>query len=56
MLRWGLRCGRLVIPKSIKPSRIADNIDVIDLDLTQGRLLPSLDSTPDILVDVNRTP
>ena len=34
MLRWGLQCGRSVIPKSTKPSRIAENIDVFDFDLT----------------------
>lgn len=34
MLRWGLQQGRSVIPKSTKPSRIAENIDVFDLRLT----------------------
>jgi diketogulonate reductase-like aldo/keto reductase len=34
MLRWGLQHGRSVIPKSTKPSRIAENIDVFDFDLT----------------------
>ena len=34
MLRWGLQRGRSVIPKSTKPSRIAENIDVFDFDLT----------------------
>jgi diketogulonate reductase-like aldo/keto reductase len=33
MLRWGLRQGRSVIPKSTKPSRIAENIDVFDFEL-----------------------
>ena len=33
MLRWGLQHGRSVIPKSIKPSRIAENIDVFDFKL-----------------------
>ena len=33
MLRWGLQHGRSVIPKSTKPSRIAENIDVIDFEL-----------------------
>src|SRR5947209_7703829 len=34
MLRWGLQHGRSVIPKSTKPSRIAENIDVFDFDLS----------------------
>ena len=33
MLRWGLQQGRSVIPKSTKPSRIAENIDVFDFEL-----------------------
>jgi diketogulonate reductase-like aldo/keto reductase len=34
MLRWGLQEGRSVIPKSTKPTRIAENIDVFDFELT----------------------
>ena len=34
MLRWHLQEGRSVIPKSSKPHRIAENIDVFDFDLT----------------------
>jgi diketogulonate reductase-like aldo/keto reductase len=34
MLRWGLQHGRSVIPKSTKPHRIAENIDVFDVELT----------------------
>ena len=34
MLRWGLQHGRSVIPKSTKPSRIAENIDVFDFELS----------------------
>ena len=34
MLRWGLQEGRQVIPKSTKPHRIAENIDVFDFELT----------------------
>ena len=34
MLRWGLQHGRSVIPKSTKPSRIAENIDVFNFELS----------------------
>ncbi|KPM54413.1 oxidoreductase [Frankia sp. R43] len=38
MLRWGLQQGRSVIPKSTRPTRIAENLDVFDFDLTPGQL------------------
>ena len=38
MLRWGLQQGRAVIPKSTKPSRIAENIDVFDFELSADEL------------------
>jgi len=38
MLRWGLQHGRQVIPKSTKPGRIAENIDVFDFDLSTDEL------------------
>jgi diketogulonate reductase-like aldo/keto reductase len=38
MLRWGIQHGRSVIPKSTKPSRIAENIDVFDLELTADEM------------------
>jgi diketogulonate reductase-like aldo/keto reductase len=46
MLRWGLQQGRSVIPKSTKPSRIAENIDVFDFTLTGAELaaIDDLDS------------
>jgi diketogulonate reductase-like aldo/keto reductase len=34
MLRWGLQHGRSVIPKSTKPHRIAENVDVFDFELS----------------------
>ena len=43
MLRWGLQQGRSVIPKSTKPSRIAENFDVFDFDLSADEL-QSLDA------------
>jgi diketogulonate reductase-like aldo/keto reductase len=38
MLRWGLQHGRSVIPKSTKPNRIAENIDVFDFELAAGEM------------------
>jgi diketogulonate reductase-like aldo/keto reductase len=43
MLRWHLQQGRSVIPKSTKPQRIAENIDVFDFDLT-GEELAAIDA------------
>jgi len=38
MLRWGIQHGRSVIPKSTKPERIAENIDVFDFELSAGEM------------------
>jgi diketogulonate reductase-like aldo/keto reductase len=38
MLRWGLQHGRSVIPKSTKPHRIAENIDVFDFELSADEM------------------
>lgn len=39
MLRWGIEQGRSVIPKSTNPSRIAENFDVFDFELTAEEIL-----------------
>jgi diketogulonate reductase-like aldo/keto reductase len=39
MLRWHLQEGRSVIPKSTKPQRIAENIDVFDFELSTEELV-----------------
>ena len=38
MLRWHIQQGRQVIPKSVTPSRIEENFDVFDFDLTDEQL------------------
>jgi len=38
MLRWGIQEGRSVIPKSTNPTRIAENFDVFDFELTIEQL------------------
>jgi diketogulonate reductase-like aldo/keto reductase len=38
MLRWHLQQGRSVIPKSTKPERIAENIDVFDFEVSTEEL------------------
>jgi 2,5-diketo-D-gluconate reductase A len=38
MLRWHLHQGRQVIPKSVTPSRIAENFAVFDFDLSVDEL------------------
>jgi 2,5-diketo-D-gluconate reductase A len=46
MLRWGLQHGRSVIPKSINPTRIAENFAVFDFELTADQVarLDALDT------------
>ncbi|BEL03767.1 aldo/keto reductase [Actinoplanes sichuanensis] len=38
MLRWHLQQGRSAIPKSTKPARIAENLDVFGFELTADQL------------------
>ncbi len=38
VLRWHLQLGNLVIPKSVTPSRIAENIDVFGFELDEADL------------------
>jgi diketogulonate reductase-like aldo/keto reductase len=38
MLRWHLQQGRQAIPKSVTPSRIRENLDIFDFELTTDQL------------------
>jgi diketogulonate reductase-like aldo/keto reductase len=38
MLRWQLQLGHSVIPKSVRPERIAENFDVFGFELTPGQM------------------
>jgi diketogulonate reductase-like aldo/keto reductase len=38
MLGWHLQEGRSAIPKSVKPERIEENFDVLDLDLSRDEI------------------
>ncbi|MGP4002307.1 aldo/keto reductase [Streptomyces sp. 8N706] len=38
VIRWHLQLGNVVIPKSVTPSRIRENVDVFDFELTAGEL------------------
>jgi len=46
MIRWHLQEGRSAIPKSVNPTRIAENFDVFDFELTATELtaLDALDT------------
>ena len=39
ILRWHLQQGRIVIPKSVTPGRIAENLAVFDFDLSPADLM-----------------
>ena len=34
VLRWHLQLGRIALPKSVTPSRIQENLDVFDFELS----------------------
>lgn len=55
-IRWCLQKGLLPLPKSVTPSRIAENLDVFDFTLTEEEMnridtLPFCGSTPNRMPD-----
>lgn len=38
LLRWALQMGFQIIPKSVKKSRIAENLKVFEIELSQKEL------------------
>ncbi len=38
ILRWHIQLGNVVIPKSVTPQRIAENIDIFDFELSQAEM------------------
>ena len=45
-MRWHLQLGNVVIPKSVTPERIDENLDVFDFDLDDDEMaaIESLDT------------
>lgn len=57
VLRWLTQRGVVVIPKSVKAERMAENIDVFDIELTEEEMarIATLDGGTSLFID-HRSP
>ncbi|APU16259.1 MULTISPECIES: aldo/keto reductase [Actinoalloteichus] len=53
VLRWHIQLGNVVIPKSVTPSRIAENIDVFDFALTEDDMAAVTGLNSDTRIGMN---
>ncbi|MCD9153032.1 aldo/keto reductase [Aeromicrobium duanguangcaii] len=53
VLRWLIQRGAVAIPKSVRPERMAENLDIFDFELTDGEMdqIATLDTGSSVIVD-----
>ena len=53
VLRWLIQRGVVAIPKSVRPARMAENLDIFDFELTDGEMdrIATLDTGASVVVD-----
>jgi 2,5-diketo-D-gluconate reductase A len=58
VLRWRIQRGVVVIPKSVRPDRMAQNIDVFDFELTDEQMarIATMDAGKSLFFEVGSGP